>query len=214
MPITKTIQLFKFDELSDIAKERARQWFRECLDSSDFENVISDAVECARILGVTFDEREYKTVGGHTRHEPAIWWSGFSSQGDGASFDGSYRYARDSVRQIKKHAPQDTTLHAIAQALARVQKRNFYKLCATCKHSGGPYMHSGWMSVDTFRTDDRDSAREEDGNAVREALRHFADWIYKQLREEDQYLNSDEHVDESIEGNEYTFTADGKRENP
>ena len=47
--------------------------------------------------------------------------------------------------------------------------------------------------------------------ALRDALRDLARWLYQQLEKEDEYLRSDEHVDENIEANEYTFTQTGRR---
>lgn len=211
MPIEKTILLYQYSELSPAAQERARQWFAECLDSSDYETVIADAVEVAEILGVSFHSREYKTVSGATRTEPAVYWSGFGSQGDGASFDGAYRYARDCVRKMKGYAPQDGTLHSIAQRLADVQRKHFYALRAVCKVSGH-YVHSHCMAVDVEHADGRE-VPDQVAREVRDCLRRFADWIFGQLCEQDHYLHSDEYIAEMMQANEYTFTADGKRHN-
>jgi hypothetical protein len=35
-------------------------------------------------------------------------------------------------------------------------------------------------------------------------------WIYRQLETEYDWLNADEQVDESIEGNDYQFTDNGR----
>jgi hypothetical protein len=79
--IKKTI--YKFAELSDRAKERARDWYRGCIESSDYDSVIEDAARIADILGINLRTRAVKLMGGGTRFDPCIWWSGFSSQGDG-----------------------------------------------------------------------------------------------------------------------------------
>jgi hypothetical protein len=47
--------------------------------------------------------------------------------------------------------------------------------------------------------------------AVTEALRDLARWLYRQLEREYEYLTSDAVVDEAILANEYTFTANGRR---
>jgi hypothetical protein len=47
--------------------------------------------------------------------------------------------------------------------------------------------------------------------AVIEALRDLARWLYRQLEREYEYLTSDEMVDETIIANEYTFTETGHR---
>ena len=47
------------------------------------------------------------------------------------------------------------------------------------------------------------------GEAVIEALRDLARWLYRQLELEYNYLTSDEAVDETVSANEWAFTADG-----
>ncbi len=49
------------------------------------------------------------------------------------------------------------------------------------------------------------------GEIVTEALRDLADWLYRQLEREYEYLTSDESVEETIIANEYTFTEAGRR---
>lgn len=208
MPIEKTIKLYHFDELSDDAKERARQWFRSSMEADDFET--EDFETICEILGVTLKTRDVKLYGGGTRPKPCIWWSLSYSQGDGASFEGWYSVAKGSRKKIREHAPQDEKLHAIADALAEVQRRNFYQLTARITQSGN-YTHSGTMSIEVERSDGRD-VKEADETIVRDNLRALADWYYKELQAEDEYRNSDEQVDESIKINEYTFRESGKRE--
>lgn len=197
-------KVYTFDELNDKGKEKAREWFREADDFSFYaENVIEDAKTIGALMGI-----EIKNV----------FYSGFYSQGDGACFEGSYSYKAGSVKAVKEYAPQDETLHNIASELAAIQKRNFYKLSATVKHSGH-YQHSQCTAIDVrkngeyfFDTDDsyvRDS--DHDGAALVIVLRKFMDWIYKQLSAENDYHSEDAQVDDNIRANEYTFTESGKR---
>ncbi len=197
--ITKT--LYQFDELTDRAKETARQWWRD-LEAQDFDTecTISDAVECARILGIEIDG---------TPNKPRVYWSGFWSQGDGASFTGRYAYVKGAAKAIREHAPQDTELHKIADALQDAQRRHFYRLVAVVTQSRS-YVHSHTMGVDV--EDSNDSYRDigDDEDNVRDALHSFADWIYRQLEREYEFNMSDENVDESIRINEYEFDETGK----
>ena len=200
--MTRTIEktLYQFDELTDRAKKTARQWWRD-LEAQDWDSecVIADAVECARILGIEIDG---------TPNKPRVYWSGFWSQGDGASFSGRYAYVKGAAKVIREHAPQDTELHKIADALQDAQRRNFYRLEAVATQSGR-YAHSHTMSVDVEDSNDsyRDIGDAEDD--VRDALRSFADWIYRQLEKEYEFNMSDENVDESIRINEYEFDETG-----
>jgi hypothetical protein len=193
-PEVKT--LYTFDELEPCAKEKAREWYREgALDHDWWDAVYEDAKQCGAIIGIEIDR---------------IYFSGFSSQGDGACFEGSYSYAKGAAKAISQHAPQDVELHRIADELQALQRANFYRLSARMKHSGH-YSHSGCMSVDV---DDSETRREgwlEVEQAVTQLMRDFADWIYRQLETEHDWLNADEQVDDSIRANEYTFDAEGNR---
>lgn len=198
-----------FDELSERAKERARAWWRETtsFDQDGFE--FGDFETCARIIGISFTPSRVDLMGGGARYDPTIYYSGFSSQGDGACFEGSYRYAKGACKKIREHAPQDARLHAIVDALQEVQRRAFYKLAATCRHRGH-YYHSGCMDVEVTRDGYSHDVAQHEADAVTQALRDFADWIYRQLETDHEWRNADEQVDDNIRANEYTFTRDGQ----
>ena len=203
-------EVFTFDELTtDDAKERARDWFREGIESDELADY-NDWETIAEILGVTFRTHPVKLYGGGVRYEPVIHWSGFSSQGDGASWEGSYSYAKQAPRRIRDHAPLDATLHRIADDLAAVQRRFGYRLSAKVTQSGY-YSHSGTMSVETEYDGNPDRDLGSAPDDIRHALRAFADWIYRQLESQWEYLHAAEQVDESLLCNGYTFTADGRR---
>jgi hypothetical protein len=199
--------VYKFSELSDAAKEVARNWWRECSSSDDWwDFVYDDAAQIAELMGIDLRTRPVKLMGGGVRYEPNIWFSGFCSQGDGACFEGDYSYRKGSVKAVKRHAPQDQELHAIVEGLYEIQKRNFYRVACTVQHRGH-YSHSGCTEFDFDRSDCEVSS--DDRDEVRKYLRRFMDWIYEQLETEHDWLNSDEQVDESIIANEYEFTESG-----
>lgn len=195
MPRTLETQVYKFSELSNEAKECARAWWREhALNYEWWDNVYDDAKECAKLIGIQIDK---------------IYFSGFSSQGDGACFEGRYSYTKGAVAAIKAHAPQDTTLHAIAQDLQAIQKRVFYRASAIVKHTGHYYHeHSTTIRIDNDNDAYGDIPQDvEEG--IKDALRAFMQWIYRQLEREYEYQLSNECVDETIEANEYEFTDSG-----
>ena len=199
-------EVFTFDELSDAAKDRARERWRQA-DSDDLfwsESVLEDFSKICKILGIALDSAKHSNSG------KAIWWSGFSSQGDGACFESTYSYKPGALKTIKDYAPQDVELLHIAEKLQQVQRRNFYQLTATMRHRGH-YYHSGCMCVDV--EDCRDSYRNlgNDEETIIQAMRDLADWLYGRLESEHEYHMVDEQVDESIRVNEYTFTVNGAR---
>lgn len=200
--------VFKFAELSESAKEKARIWYRHGIYNDEWhESVFEDAAEIAEMMGIDLRQTAVKLMNGDTRYDPCIYFSGFSSQGDGACFVGTYRYKAGSAKAVKTHAPQDAVLHGIVDTLQAIQRKAFYRLTANITHRGH-YNHSGCMDIDV----ERDGEGEIDENGIRECMTDFADWIYKQLESEWDYRNSDEQTDESIEANEYEFNEDGSIE--
>jgi hypothetical protein len=202
----KVTTLYQFDELSDKAKERARDWYRGCRDSNDFEYIIEDADRMAAILGISIRRHPVKLMGGSTRQDPSIWWSLGYCQSDGAWIEADYAYAKQAPAAIRREAPEDTVLHAIADQLYTLQKAYSYQLTASIKDDDRRPMD---LSVDHPT---REAIPEEVYKAFREIVQDFERWIYKQLRTEDEYQSADAQVDEHIRANEYEFDTAGNRE--
>jgi len=204
--------VYQLGELSDRAKDAARAWYREACACDDWhEYVFEDFETICAILGVRLKTRSVRLYGGGTRQKPCIWFSGFSSQGDGASFACAYGFATGAPKAIRAHAPQDSELHRIADALQAIQRRNFYQLRADASQSGR-YCHEYSKSIAV----ERDSPTHQDMTAdaediVAEGLRDLARWLYRQLEREYEFQTSDEVTDEAIMANDYTFTEDGRR---
>lgn len=208
----ETIQtaVFSYDELSTFAQEKARDWYRmgACV-LDEYDCVFEDAADAAAIFGLDIRTRAGKRMNGGAHYAPAIFFSGFSSQGDGACFEGNYFYRKGALAAVKAYAPEDTELHRIVAELQNIQRKAFYKLSARTTHHGR-YYHSGCMNVSVGVDADRYPTDTEE-ESLAECMRDFADWIYKQLEAEHDYQNSDEQVAEAIRSNEYTFTEDGAR---
>lgn len=211
---TTTRTLFKFEELNDSAKSNALDKHRQFI-SEDWNGVDSmrdDLEIIASIYGIDFRTYAVQLHGGGTRQDPCIWYQGFSSQGDGASFEGTYEYAKDAPKAIRDHAPVDKELHRIADELQKAQRPFFYRLKAniTRGHGSNFYSHSGTMAVEVY--DERDQYRDigEAAETITQLLKDFADWMYKSFREEYEYQTGDEAVTESIEANEYEFDENGE----
>lgn len=139
-----------------------------------------------------------------------IYYSGFSSQGDGACFTGAYSYKKGAVNAVKEYAPTDETLHDIARDLQLVQKKHFYGLSASVSHRGH-YQHENCtdISVD-YDAPNYQGMSEDAEDAICEALRDFMRWIYHRLETEYDWLTSDDQVKEAIAANEYEFTEEGE----
>lgn len=207
MPKTIGAEVFEYAELDESAKAKARDWYREGgLEYAwyDFE----DAYEIAERLGL-----DIKPATKHDRHN-GVLFSGFWSQGDGACFVGRYNGTVDALAQVKDWAPQDEELHRIANCLDEAQASVQHALKANITHRG-LYYHEYTMGFDFSDDSEADAVPDELMQAaeehITEALRSFARWIYRQLEDEYNYLNSDEAVAETIEANKYTFDSEGRR---
>ena len=209
--IVKTV-VYELPELSQSARERARAWYRDtCLDHEWYDTVFEDFETVCGLLGVTLRTQIVRLVGGGTRETLNLYFRGFSSQGDGASFEGAYRYAPNSARAIRSHAPKDPTLHGIADDLQRVQGRNLYQLAAVIRQFGSS-CHEYSMRIEVERDGPAGQAMTHDAeDAVVEAMRNLARWFYRQLEREYDYLTSDAAVDDTIVANAWCFTEAGER---
>lgn len=202
----QTIQreVFTFDELSDDAKQKVCS-----REGEHFETwfIYDDIVRMAEILGIEIDTHPVKLYGGGTSSNPCIYWSGFWSQGDGACFTGTYQYAKGSTRTIRAES-NDGDLHQIADDLRAVQRKNFYRLEAKITHRDR-YYHAHSMDIDVVDREDqyRDLGDAED--AIKEALRDFANWMYKRIEEEYEYQTSEEAVRETANANDWEFYENG-----
>lgn len=200
MPKHITVFAYQFSELDEEGKERARNWWRQSAHLDGWsEPVTDDFIACAALLGweIAADD---------------IAWSGFWSQGDGASFTGEWHAKNCQLDKLRAHAPTDTALHVIGERIAAIARRNpsgFARMVRTGRH----YSHSHTVDLsDAFADSETDSEmRSADWVELRDASRALADWLYSQLEKEHEYRHSDDAIAEDCAANEYEFTGDGRR---
>ena len=211
MPRIVETTVYTIDELSDAAKENARVWYRDQgLHDEWYDFVYEDFEAICGILGITLATTPVRLYGGGTREKPNLYWTGFWNQGDGASFEGSYVHARGAASAIRGHAPKDEELHRIADALQAVQRRNIWQLHGSIRHRGR-YHHEYTIAIEIERDSPTWQPPTDDAeDAVTEAMRDLARWLYRQLRAEYEHLTSDEAIDETLAANEWSFTAAGE----
>lgn len=195
--ITIKKEVFKFEELEESAKYKAIDAIN-CFNDFAKDFVIDDAKAISALMGWEIEN---------------VYYSGFCSQGSGACFEGTMRYAKGCTKAVKAYAPQDKELHRIAQAWQDLQKKNFYSLKAIVKQQGY-YMHSGCTSFNC--EDSRDNhgfLNDPDiANEIENTGRDFMDWIYKRLEKEYEYHTSEETIYEICEANGYLFDQHGNIE--
>jgi len=193
----KETKVYPFGELSDDVKQEVVEDMADINVDYDWWYDYDDKKEIVKLMGIDIDN---------------IYFSGFSSQGDGACFEGSYEYRKGCVKAIMDYAPKDTELHRIIKELQSIQKKCFYSAKASVKQSGH-YMHKYCteISVDfENRNTSIDYYNQEHEENITELLRDYMEWIYRSLEKDYEYLTSEKAIIETIEANEYEFTADGK----
>jgi hypothetical protein len=197
-------RLYRYAELSPVAKQRAADWWRDRIDASDFICVIDDALTVAKMLGV------------ETSHD-RLYWSWMHCQGGGACFAGTWSGEAVNAAALHDYAPLDEDLHNIAKDLS-----GLLDYTAIISEPRGLYTHENSVIIDVRKPlgpdeggqeGDIESCAYDDLGAkkVEAALRRFMKWIYGRLIEQDLYLTSDEAISEAMEAGDYTFTADGTR---
>lgn len=212
MPRIIETTVYEIEELSAEARDKARDWYRDTGLHDDWHDYVYEDFETiCGILGVTLRTSPVRLYGGGARHKPHVYFQGFNSPGDGASFEGSWSHARGSARAIRAHAPRDGELHRIAGVLQDVQRRNLFQLRARIRQNGR-YCHENTMTIEVERDSPFEQPMTGDAEAaVVETLRDLARWLYRQLECEYTHVTSDEAVDETIAINLFTFTAEGER---
>lgn len=213
-------KVYTYAELSDEAKAKARDWYREASagDNSFAEFVTDDFHETLKALGFDVGRED-------------VAWSGFWSQGDGAAFSGTWRASDCDPTQLLDNRPQvyPTENGENATNKENVELHRIAAEILACKAAGMTFAnikasHRGFfMSLDSAEHEQEkeywsDDERDEytamcADNETRfiEAARDLASAFYRALKAECTYQNSNERVAETIEANEYEFTEEGKR---
>jgi hypothetical protein len=202
---------FKFSELSERAKGTARVAHRDWNVHDDWwDYTYEDAVRMAEILGITVRTDTRLASKGKPYVRTCIYFSGFCSQGDGASFEGDYEFMHDAVAKIKAETT-DEKLIRFAEELTvlQVTARLKYGLQVRAKidTNSGNCSHSMTMGCAVFTDDDGDENEYLDDTPWLDIFRRFADWIYASLESEYDHLTSDEVIDEHLA--DLTFDEDG-----
>lgn len=219
--MSKTIEvtLYEWEELSQTAKDRARMKYTEHLDYEWWDCVYEDAIEEGKERGFNID---------------TINFSGFYSQGDGARWVGDVEVGKwlsaCGVDTIGISAWQQLANEHIISWAVQVKSspsnychENTMYVCDVEDDTGIedddvmqlPSIFKG-MPVsalfDIIATDDACPYKTTEGltQAIQDSAKEYAQEIYKRLREDYEYLCSEEAVAEHFKINEVYFTEEGE----
>ena len=225
---------YKYQDLSDSAKETARQWYLEGMDYEWYDGVYEMVIEDGKEKGFYINE---------------IFFSGFYSQGDGASWIGQV----DVGAWLKANAPDSIGV----SALVALVNKDYIEKHVRVSRSSSNYCHENTMDIDEVQFDGRfydgneldeveletetiegqgifdglslanvrDIVNTDEANPYRlsniakldedieESAKDYARDIYQRLREEYEYLCSEEMMLDHFNCNNYQFTEEGKLSN-
>lgn len=220
-----TMEGYEFKELSAEAREKALAAHVEHgMDYDWWNDVYYDAITDGRESGFELDD---------------IRFSGFSSQGDGASWTGRVRVLEYLNWKIPQMQPDDTALPSYITMRELVDNEMLFSRIEITR-GGGMYVHENTMlcetdSSDYGSTDPEDwdtttlhkgvlaGARVADlleaydfgtviNSIIQDSLqdaRAYAKEIYRQLEKEHDWLTSPEGFAETAEANDWRFDESG-----
>jgi len=217
MPSTRTITVYKYDELSDRAKENMKSKY--IAGSIDLDYVIDNAKEDGDKFGFMIDE---------------VLYSGFSSQGDGASWTGTIQLQRFLEHHLKEDHPD----YGRYTVLLTLLEDGWAEHQVSVSRKSFMYNHSNTMQIDqqymgyVATTEDaviRAACPLQGANvqelyegilidgllddlyewALKEA-KNYADEIYDRLESAYDDEMSDQHVSLMADANEWEFDESGR----
>jgi hypothetical protein len=183
---------YTFDELSKPAKEHALDHYQVCDEWDTY--LLDDYRSALEEIGFI---------------DPKIYYSGFSSQGDGASFIGTYAYAKGRAHWFSDQWSDTSPYQKILNRLVAVQKRYFYGLTVTITTGSlaTHYSHENTVDIDVWHSRESE-VPEHVQSEVREIMRDFMRQMYQGLGEEYMYAQTDGAIDD-MRSNDTKFNADG-----
>jgi hypothetical protein len=189
----KTISIEKIVFTLDEVKEQAiqRNWDIN-VDHDWWQFVYDDAATIFEMLGYSLDEK------------PPFFFSGFSSQGDGACINrANWSYVTGCVKAVRDYAPCDDELHRIARELQNIAAKSFYTGTASIQQSGYYYHEISML----FYTDCEKGYFDEAN--FQDVTTDLCKWLYKRLEADYNYLTREEAIEETLRCNGYEFDEDG-----
>lgn len=213
--ITTTVEAFKFDELSEEAKQTAIQEYRgDGVDTSHNWNEAHESVkEFHNVLGSREGSRSWLDVNTGHMDDQILELSGnrlrtyLLNNFPSAFYERKYRgHSKNDHRSTEK--PKG---HRLVTAIKKDYKGNYYRVFKSnfltescCPFTGVCYDESLLDPFKAFIT-------LPDARTFEDLLQEAMESLRIDLESEDEYRNSDEAIEEDIEANDYEFTEDGNR---
>lgn len=179
---------YDYTELNEKAKQKLKDRYCENVEM-DFE------VEC---LETILEEMGFSNA--------KIAYSGFSSQGDGASFTcDNWQYKKGMLANIKQNYPTWIVLQSIAKELQSLSKKTGYLLEFNVYRRNHRYCHENTVACDFGYNEYDEKIQDYVGDAVKWLCKE----LYNSLEKSYYALTSDESIEDFYTSNEYLFDEKG-----
>ena len=217
MPTTRTILVYKYDELSDNAKDNVKTKY--IAPSIDLDYVIDNAKHEGVERGFDIDD---------------VSWSGFCSQGDGASWTGQVKLQTFLEHHLKENDPN----YAKYTTLLMLIDDGWVENLISISRKSFMYNHSNTMRIDQefmgYVNATEEAVIGKDGPLqganvlqlyegldihsllddlyewVLKEAKDYADEIYERLESEYDDLMSDQHISLTADANGWEFDETGR----
>ena len=177
-----TVKVYAFAELSYDARSRALNALRGInVDDGDWWRDTYDTIRTAgELIGLNIDRIYFDTD---------LY----------CIFNADYRYVRGAVKAVRKEFPWAADLCKVAEDLQALQKRHFYSLSCAVTEDRDTNRYRCFRFGEDYECED-----------LGDILDDFAHWARILLRDECEWLTSNDAIMEMIEANEYEFTEAGE----
>lgn len=187
---TVSVNVYNFDELSEFAKEKARNWWRR-VDDRDVSYVLDNFKAEMEKLGVEVSKLTY-----------SVSWS----QGDGAGFD----YEVNLPRWLDANAKEKE--HATIRRLLKDEKIDaLVRGTQGFNHFNRTHHNCVEVYRDTYISTRLSARLNEFDKYLIKWLSDKADDLYQYISDALEYMYSDTYIDGCIRDNEYEFDELGRR---
>lgn len=214
---TEKINIYQFSELSEEAKQKAIEAYRENnLDYDWYDSVYQDFKMLCDTLYIDIAEKR--------KNDLAIYFRLSYSQGDGSSFDSDIDVLKFisavNSESWREHCPKDEYLPNClrkikipARILNQIENGNIDLSVGTETSSRDNFKVSYSYNLYNYNTPVPlvEAVIEDVLTDVEHNLTCLNGWLFDALTKECEWLQSDEQIIESIEANELEFTEDGER---
>lgn len=212
---TKTVNLYTIEELRELfpsayarVLEAERESARETWEADFiFDEFIEDM---QGKYSFDFNTKTVKLYGGGTKQKEEIYFSGFNSQGDGASFFGSMEHSA-IVELIEKEGKAEEYKALLAYCKETMEGMNF-----SVVSSNSRYCHEQTMigSLDVDLYDCRGSEKEEADKLesyLIEKMRGEAQDLYSKLEKDYEWAGNEENALEMLREEGAAWNEEGRR---